>query len=251
MNGNERKFDGKASAYEAGRPAYAEELVDLILEACGVRAGDRVADVGAGTGIFTEQLLKRGLRVTAVEPNADMRSALGRRCGKYGGFGISEGNASATGLADGCVKLVTAAQAFHWFSPEEFRAECARVTGGGYAAIVYNNRLPCELNDCLNEICARFPERRRRPGENEGEIAAFFGGKFRTFRASNPVSCDREKLIHTVLSRSYAPVRGEAGYEEAKQEIGALFDGMQCGGEVVMQYESVAFVGKMSVGETV
>ena len=53
------RFDGKAADYAAGRPAYAEELFDLLFARYGFAAGDAVADIGAGTGIFTEALLRR------------------------------------------------------------------------------------------------------------------------------------------------------------------------------------------------
>lgn len=248
MTDNKQKFNGKAQAYDAGRPSYAEGLIDCILEESGVRAGDRVADIGAGTGIFTRQLLRRGLRVTAVEPNADMRAALRVRCGGYAGFSWTEGDAAHTGI-DGGVKLVTAAQAFHWFPAEEFRLECARIAADGYVAVVYNDRAENELNDRLNGICARlcpaFNERVHDDGEG---VARFFGGSLRSFRVPNPVDCDRQALIDTFLSRSYAPKRGEVGYEEMVREIGGLFDRIQRDGRVVMQYESVAFVGKITNG---
>ncbi len=246
MTDNTQKFIGKATAYDAGRPAYAEELIDDILRMCDIRAGDRVADIGAGTGIFTRQLLKRGLFVAAVEPNADMRAALEKRCGGMAGFSFLEGDASFTGLAEHSVKLVTAAQAFHWFPPQEFRSECERIAGGGYVAIVYNDRKKCVLNDRLNELCARYcPKFSERVHENEVAVAQFFGGGFQTVRVPNPVSCDRETLINTFLSRSYAPKQGEAGYEELTREIGALFEEFQQNGRVVMEYESLAYIGKI------
>lgn len=248
MTDNTQKFNEKAQSYDAGRPSYAEGLIDCIFVECGLHAGDRVADIGAGTGIFTQQLLQRGLCVTAVEPNADMRAALRVRCGGYAGFSCTEGDAAHTGIGGG-VKLVTAAQAFHWFPAEEFRSECSRIAEGGYVAVVYNDRVENELNDRLNGICARlcpaFNERVHDDGEG---VARFFGGNFRSFRVPNPVDCGRQALIHTFLSRSYAPKKGEAGYADMMREIGELFDRVQRDGKVVMQYESVAFIGKITNG---
>lgn len=251
MTDNTQKFNEKARSYDAGRPSYAEGLIDCILQECGVHSGDRVADIGAGTGIFTQQLLRRGLCVTAVEPNADMRAALIERCGGYERFSCTEGDAAHTGIVGG-VKLVTAAQAFHWFPLEEFRSECVRIAEAGYVAVVYNDRAENELNARLNEICARLCPAFNERVHDEGEtVARFFGGDLKSFRMPNPVACGRQTLIHTFLSRSYAPKEGEAGYREMVREIGALFDQVQRDGKVLMQYESVAFVGKITNGGAV
>lgn len=80
------KFDGRAADYAAARPSYAEGLFDCLFERYGLAAGIPVADVGAGTGLFTEQLLKRGCIVYAVEPNEDMRHEAESHLSMYGGF---------------------------------------------------------------------------------------------------------------------------------------------------------------------
>ncbi|HEY8427370.1 MAG TPA: methyltransferase domain-containing protein, partial [Sandaracinaceae bacterium] len=67
-------FTEQAGAYARARPGYPDALVDRLAARAGVRAGDPVADVGAGTGLFTRALAARGFAVTAVEPNAAMRA---------------------------------------------------------------------------------------------------------------------------------------------------------------------------------
>lgn len=247
MSDHTQKFSGKAEDYDAGRPSYPRELVDFILAESGTAAGDAVADVGAGTGIFTRQLLERGLKVFAVEPNADMRGAAVRRCGASDGFLAVAGDASHTGLSAGSVKLVTAAQAFHWFDVAAFRAECERIAGGGYAAIVYNNRTGGEANAVFDEICARYSrEFRGRAGHDGQSVSAFFGGAFRTFTVSNPVTCDKDTFIRTLLSRSYAPAKGSAEYERLAEELERRFLNIEKDGRVTVQYESVAYIGKIN-----
>src|SRR5436309_2388930 len=66
-------FTAQAQAYRRARPTYPPSLVAAVAACVGARAGDRVADIGAGTGIFTEQLAGLGFRVSAIEPNAAMR----------------------------------------------------------------------------------------------------------------------------------------------------------------------------------
>ena len=71
---NRTLFTGKAADYAAARPSYAPALIDILYARHGFSPSSRIADVGAGTGKFSELLVKRGSTVYAVEPNDDMRA---------------------------------------------------------------------------------------------------------------------------------------------------------------------------------
>ena len=51
-------------------------ILEAILDAAGVAAGQRVLEVGPGLGVLTEALLERGARVTAVEKDARLAARL-------------------------------------------------------------------------------------------------------------------------------------------------------------------------------
>ena len=70
---NTKRFSGKGAIYAKARPGYAPALFAYLEQELQVPRGAVFADIGAGTGIFSRQLLQAGYRVTAVEPNADMR----------------------------------------------------------------------------------------------------------------------------------------------------------------------------------
>lgn len=53
---NTGKFTGKGAVYAAVRPRYAEEPLAYLADEAGLAPGALVADVGSGTGIFSEQL---------------------------------------------------------------------------------------------------------------------------------------------------------------------------------------------------
>lgn len=53
---NTEKFTGKGAVHAAARPRYAEELLAYLADEAGLVPGALVADVGSGTGIFSEQL---------------------------------------------------------------------------------------------------------------------------------------------------------------------------------------------------
>lgn len=124
--------------YDAVRPSYPDAVVDFVLEPWGepaARPGTAV-DLGAGTGLFTQLLVQRGLEVTAVDPSASMLGALRRRVPEATAV---EATAEDTGLAGGGFDLAVAAQAWHWVDPEVGSVEAARVLRrGGRMAVVWN-----------------------------------------------------------------------------------------------------------------
>ncbi len=61
-------FNGFAGEYDRHRPTYPDALVDEACAVAGIGNGDRVLEIGCGTGQLTRSLLARGLRVSAVEP---------------------------------------------------------------------------------------------------------------------------------------------------------------------------------------
>src|SRR5262249_47095033 len=117
MKSTER-FANRVEDYIRARPGYPAELVPWLIAECGLPAGAEVADVGCGTGLFTRDLLRHGLRVHGVEPNAPMRQAGEQFLAEFGdAFTAADGTAETTGLPAHSVQLVAAAQAFHWFKP--------------------------------------------------------------------------------------------------------------------------------------
>lgn len=71
-------FDQVAEDYDLHRPKYPEALLDHAREIAAVGAGERVLEIGCGTGQLTRYLLARGLRVSAIEPG-DRLIALARQ----------------------------------------------------------------------------------------------------------------------------------------------------------------------------
>jgi ubiquinone/menaquinone biosynthesis C-methylase UbiE len=133
-----RGFGAGAAAYEAARPGYPDEAIELLAEEVGIGKGTEVCDLAAGTGKLTRRLVELGARVTAVEPVDAMRA---QATSAVPSAILVEGTAEEIPLDDASVDAVTVAQAFHWFDAPAALAEIARVLRpGGRLAILWNER---------------------------------------------------------------------------------------------------------------
>src|SRR5262245_45297249 len=121
------RFSDRVENYIKYRPGYPPALMVCLAGEFGLLPSHLVADIGSGTGISTELLLRNGNVVQGVEPNAEMRSAAERLLAGFGNFHSVAATAEATTLANASVDWVMAGQAFHWFDVPRFRAECLRI----------------------------------------------------------------------------------------------------------------------------
>lgn len=135
-------FDAWAGEYDRFRPGYPDVLFDGIAERLGLTARPVVADLGAGTGMATFAMARRGWRITAIEPAPRMLAVLRRRANAMDvRVDTVEASAEATGLPDSSVDLAVAAQAFHWFDRPSAVAEMVRIVRpGGGVALFWNVR---------------------------------------------------------------------------------------------------------------
>ncbi len=240
------RFDGKGEIYAKARPQYALGLFDYLKRIINIPAGSVFADVGSGTGIFTEQLLSCGYQVFAVEPNEDMRKKAEEKLGLDENFISVNGSDVNMNLPDNSVDYITAAQAFHWFDSEAFRRECRRVLKpGGKVIIVYNSRdkkAACtkalaDLRHTYNSEFHGFSN-----GMSHEKCTAFFVGKHDIFRADNTQIYDRQGYINRVLSSSYS-LKEDDRYEEYLKDINKIFDMFSADDLIAIPTETVAYIG--------
>ncbi len=243
-------FTGKARAYAAARPGYAQPLFSY-LAAQGMTAGSRVADVGSGTGIFSKSLLDRGVEVYAVEPNDDMRAAAERLLSPCSKFHSIKGTAEHTGLPDHSVAFVTAAQSFHWFDPARFRAECRRILlPGGRVVLVWNRRSSAsELNRAHARIfrryCPDFHGFSAGIAENTQPIRRFFDDQYIKIEFDHPLTFDRDAFLDRSLSASYSLQSGDTQYDAYLAELAHLFDRYAKNGVCAVENTTVAYIGSL------
>jgi SAM-dependent methyltransferase len=155
-------FSGHAADYARFRPSYPPELFAWLADVSPAR--DVAVDLGAGNGQAAVGLADHFERVIGIEPSAEQLA----NARPHANVEYLVATAEATGLTDGAVDLLLAAQAFHWFDRERFFSEARRVLrpGGVLALISYAlSRITPDVDAVVDELYASLdpywePERR-------------------------------------------------------------------------------------------
>jgi SAM-dependent methyltransferase len=72
-------FNVSDTSYDNFMGRYSKPLGPLFADFAGIEAGQRVLDVGAGTGALTSELVRRGADVSAADPSPPFVAALHER----------------------------------------------------------------------------------------------------------------------------------------------------------------------------
>lgn len=126
-------FEALVDDYDAARPTYPDALFDALPPL----AGARVLELGAGTGLQTPGLLRRGAQVVSTDRGPKM---LGRLHAKHPGVPVAVARAEQLPFATGSFEGVCGAQMWHWVDLPVAAAEVARVLRpGGWLAVWWND----------------------------------------------------------------------------------------------------------------
>lgn len=128
-----------ASHYDK-RADYSFEAIKDLLTATGCAPNQSVAEIGAGTGKLTKELLKHGLTVAAVEPNDAMRE-IGMVNTRGKSVSWSVGTGEATGLPANAFYAVFFGSSFNVVNQSATLAEVKRILlPHGWFACMWNHR---------------------------------------------------------------------------------------------------------------
>jgi len=142
-------FSTQAATYAKARPTYPAALfVELARLAPGKAL---VWDCGSGNGQAAVALAAHFDRIVATEPSAaQLAEAVVHPRVTY-----VQSAETASGVADGSVDLVTAAQAAHWFDLNIFYPEVRRVLRPGWLLAIWNYGL-CTIDPAVDVVVERF-----------------------------------------------------------------------------------------------
>lgn len=249
---NTKKFSGLAANYTVGRPAYATKFIDSMYLQYGLSKQSTIADIGAGTGKLSRQLLERGSTVYCIEPNDDMRNTAIKELGMYNGFHAVNGTAADTKIDDNSVDFITTAQAFHWFEPLSFKKESRRILREkGLVFLIWNMRdLSGDVNresfDLFSKYCPNFKGFCGGTQQDDERIKEFFDNQYDYIEFDNPVIYDKNKFISRSLSGSYTLKKGDAAYDDFIEALSKLFKQYAKNDTLTIAYKTVAYIGKMN-----
>jgi SAM-dependent methyltransferase len=243
------RFGPRAAVYAKARPGYPAPLIGLLLRETPLTASSLVADIGSGTGFSARPFVELGFQVAAVEPNAEMRAIAEAALGGSPCFRSVSGTAEQTQLDAMSVDLIVAATAFHWFRPDEARAEFRRILRpSGVVALMWNRRareasaFMAAYDRLLREYCAEYTEGWAQQREDFGGLAGgFLGVGHQEAHFPHEQQMSLESLTARLLSASYAPMPDQPGYQPMMTSLEAMFADHQEDGQVTFHYDACVY----------
>ena len=214
MSATNWDYTSLAAAY-VKRADYSADAIDRMLQLTGVKNGDAVCDVGAGAAHLTLPLLRRGLRVTAVEPNDAMREQGRGRTAGMADVVWCDGTGEATGQPDDAYALVTFGSSFNVTDRPRALSEAVRILRPrGWFACLWNHRdlddpLQARIEDAIRAVVPGYAYGTRR--EDQTPIIDASGLFHRVHAIEGPVV--HVQAVDDCLEawRSHATLQRQAG----------------------------------------
>lgn len=249
------RFSDRVDNYIRYRPGYPDEIYDFMEQEKLISKQAVIADIGSGTGISAEPLLKRDYRVIGIEPNTEMREAAERLlCNNYSQFMSENATAERTRLANQSVGAILAGQAFHWFDRSLVRTEFERILKpGGYVMLMWNDRRTNTSDflrlyeDFLQMFSTDYQAIDHKQVQDAQIFDAFFGeGNYREKWVYNYQDLDFASLKGRVLSSSYMPNEAHEDYPHMLYCLKKIFMRYQQNGTVRLDYDTKLYYGKLN-----
>jgi SAM-dependent methyltransferase len=141
-------FGATAADYGRWRVGFPQSFFKRLFSEEWVHAGDKVLDLGTGTGTIARGLALRGCLATGLDSEQHLLTEAAR-LDREAATGVTyvEGHAEATGLPAQSFDAVTAGQCWHWFDRPRTATEVGRILKpGGRLVIAHFDWLPMREN---------------------------------------------------------------------------------------------------------
>ena len=245
-----KRFSSRVENYVKYRPDYPISIMNFLKNSLSLKSNNIIADVGSGTGILSEMLLKNDNTVYAVEPNKEMREAAEKLLNRYIKFKSVNATAESTGLESKSIDLITSAQAFHWFNQEKAKIEFKRILkDAGWVVLIWNSRVVdsdefmIEYEKFLLKFSTDYSKVNHK--NISKDIFEKFFKKCYELNFPHTQSFDFEGLKGRLLSSSYAPDENSPGYVPMIQNLKELFQEHQINGVVEFNYTTEVYFGNL------
>lgn len=136
--GRVESFDPAAVDYNAFRPPYPTEVVQIVVSAGHLSEASRVLEVGCGTGQLSVDLARRGCELVAVEMGPNLARLAQKNLAPFPRAGVEMATFEAWSLPAAKFDAVVCAAAFHWLDPDvRFTKSAEALHPGGFLIIVH------------------------------------------------------------------------------------------------------------------
>jgi SAM-dependent methyltransferase len=251
VNHTER-FTGRVEAYRRFRSRFPREIIALLNDHCELMPACVIADLGAGTGMFSELFLENGNSVFAVEPNAEMRAACNELRSSYPRLTCVDATAEATGLPDRSVDFVTAARAFHWFDQGKCHPELLRILRPNGWVVIASlgprhgpEPVTREYEALLREYGLDFDGRYSWCHIEDSARRFLSGCDMHKAQFVGVDNLDFEGVLGHSLSISVTPQRGDPRFSTFQQAIRDYFERHQFQGTLALPTNCELYFGQL------
>jgi len=135
---NKEYFDTVAGQWDDMRRGFfSDQVRETALQTAAVRAGRVAADLGAGTGYLTEELLRQGLKVIAVDHSPEMIKQMEIKFADFNDLDLRLGDSDRLPIEPGAVDYVFANMYLHHVeSPATAIREMVRILKPGGIIVI-------------------------------------------------------------------------------------------------------------------
>lgn len=248
------RFSDRVDNYVKYRPHYPDEVFDYLESEGLILKTSPIADIGSGTGISAQPLLKRGFAVYGIEPNREMREAGEKLLHTFPDFKSIDATAENSTLPDASVNAILAGQAFHWFDKDKCKIEFKRILKpSGTVILMWNDRRTDSTDflkvyeDFLQMFGTDYKEVNHKNTQDKKIFDAFFGkDHFKERSFYNFQEVDFAGLKGRVLSSSYMPGEGHQDHDFMIYTLKKIFTRYQENGKVRLDYDTKVYYGNLN-----
>jgi ubiquinone/menaquinone biosynthesis C-methylase UbiE len=237
--------------YVKYRPGYPKEMLQYLQESLNITTDKQIADIGSGTGISSAYFLEEGYTVMGIEPNKEMRNKSIDLLDDYIEFTAVNGSAEDTTLREHSVDVIISGQAFHWFDKEKARVEFKRILKEPKTVVLFwNERLmqsafEIDYDALIVRHATDYVKVDHRFTDLKSIQKFFYPGTCELKEFSNHQLFEYEGLKGRLLSSSYMPQKGQAGYEAMVADLEQLFQHYQQDNAVRINYVTKVYAGDL------